>query len=114
MDCLCYNWDLHEGKCIGLCELPNYSLQFPLQRRDDERAAAPPSNKVVEPDGKNTPVRSSRRTQSCHRAPPLPINTARVAVNQRWYYEPVTPSTTIALDSSSLVTPTTVPVPRRE
>ena len=26
--CLCYDWDLKEGKCIGRCELPNYRLQL--------------------------------------------------------------------------------------
>ena len=27
-DCLCYDWDLVHGKCIGRCKLPNYGLRF--------------------------------------------------------------------------------------
>ena len=27
-DCLCYDWDLVHGKCIGRCKLQNYGLRF--------------------------------------------------------------------------------------
>ena len=90
--CLCYPWSLRDGKCIGLCELPSYSLRTSMIMARDERGAAPPSEKV-------------RRTRPSHRAPALPTNTARVPLNQRWFYEPVGPSTTIAPDSSSVVIP---------
>ena len=91
-DCLCYSWSLRDGKCIGLCELPSYSLRTSLIMASEERVAAPPSKKV-------------RRTTPSHRAPTVPTNTARVPVNQRWFYELVGPSTTIAPDSSSVVIP---------
>jgi hypothetical protein len=103
--CLCYSWSLRDGKCIGLCELPSYSLRTSLNMARNERGAAPASDKVLETDLKITPVRRSRRTRPSHRAPALPTNTGRVPLNQRWFYEPVGPSTTIAPDSSSVVIP---------
>ncbi len=94
--CLCYTWSLRDGKCIGLCELPSYSLTTSLNMPRDERGAAPPSF-----------VHPSRG------APALPRNTAPVPMNQQWFYEPVGPSTTIANNSSSVVTSTHVTMPRR-
>jgi hypothetical protein len=66
-DCLCYDWDRQDGKCMGICDLPNYRLVtyrftdasgpfFGLRTIWDVPPTDPSTGKVPEKEAKETLV----------------------------------------------------------